>query len=375
MWGDVAMYRGRLERDLNGWASKGLLDPALVPALLADYDQRESAFSLGRVLMAMAALLIGGAVVLLIAANWEVIPRLVRLVGIVALIWSAYLKAAYWKLRNSPRLSEASLVAGLLFFGGGIALVGQMYHLSGDSTQAAIVWFAGAALTAVLFRSSAAAAVCGFLAFVVAGTEWSDSFSLRDNLLLWLMPAMAGVVIALVRFAGAGRTRHLAYLLMVCWVLILYGQHEAPVTALLIAAAGGVCYLLAALPASPLYRLARNAGAAPAFYSFLVLMMGLLLLHFEAEGLVEQVVLGVAMLVAAVAGLFLSGRDNGAVRYLAYAAFAAETLYLSSATLGSILGASGFFLISGLVVAVVAWLVVRLERRFSARSSATEAGR
>jgi uncharacterized membrane protein len=75
--------------------------------------------------------------------------------------------------------------------------------------------------------------------------------------------------------------------------------------------------------------------------------------------------LGLATLAAAVTAIALCGRDNGAVRYLAYAVFAAEMLYLASETIGSILGTSGFFFISGLLVAAVAWVVIRLERRFS----------
>ena len=68
---------------------------------------------------------------------------------------------------------------------------------------------------------------------------------------------------------------------------------------------------------------------------------------------------------AAVVAIALQGRNNGAVRYLAYAAFAAEMLYLASVTVGSILGTSSLFLFSGLFVAAVAWLVIRLERRFA----------
>lgn len=370
--GEDAMYRARLQRDLDGWAAKGLIDRATVGRLLAEFDQREGAFSLGRVLMVIAALLLAGAVLMLVAANWDLIPRLVRLVGIVALIWAAYLLAAFFRLRGSKGLSEALLVGGVVSFGGAIALVGQMYHLSGDSTEAALVWFAAAAVTAALFRSPAAVTVTGFLAFVVFFAEWSESFGARDRLLLWLMPAMAAIVIALVRYTDAGRARHLAYLLMIGWVVILYGEFEYPVTALAIAGAGAVCYLLAALPASPVRQLAREAGTAPAFYAFLLLLVGLGILHGESEGVGQRLLLGVVTLASAITAVALSGRDNGAVRYLGYAVFAAETLYLASETLGTILGTSGFFLISGLVVAAIAWFVIRLERRFSGASTLSE---
>ena len=65
--------------------------------------------------------------------------------------------------------------------------------------------------------------------------------------------------------------------------------------------------------------------------------------------------------------------DLGLVRYLGYATFAVETLYLASETIGSIIGTSGFFLVAGLVVAMIAWAVIALERRFSRNATGAEA--
>ncbi|MGO7164521.1 DUF2157 domain-containing protein, partial [Rhizobium johnstonii] len=80
------MYRGRLERDLSLWVGKGLLGQETAGALLAEYDSRPASFSLGRVLMALAAVLLAAAILLVVASNWEAIPRLVRVGGILALI-------------------------------------------------------------------------------------------------------------------------------------------------------------------------------------------------------------------------------------------------------------------------------------------------
>jgi uncharacterized membrane protein len=367
------MYRGRLERDLKLWTAQGLIDASMAGRLLQEYDSRPSSFSLGRVLMIIAALLVSAAVLLLVAANWEAIPRLVRLVGIVALIWGAYLAGAVLMTRGAERLAAAFLVFGTLAFGGAIALVGQMYHLSGDTFQAMLVWFAGAVVAALLFRSGAVTAIAGFLAFVVAGTDWTGSTNPDDMVLLWLMPVMAVIVILLVRYTDAPRVRHLAYLLLVAWLAFLYGEYETPAAAIAIAGFGALAYLLAAVPQSPLYALARSAGAAPAFYSYFVLVVGLVVLHAEFDGIGDRLFLGIITLAAAIAGIALSGKENGAVRYLGYATFAAETLYLASETIGSIIGTSGFFLISGLVVALIAWAVIMLERRFSRAETKAEA--
>ena len=187
------------------------------------------------------------------------------------------------------------------------------------------------------------------------------------------MPLMAVIVILLVRYTGADRVRHLAYVLLVVWLAYIYGEDETARTAIAIAAFGAVAYLLAAVPQSPLHALARSARAAPAFYSYLVLLLGLLVLHSEFGGVADRLFVGVITLGAAITGIALSGKENGAVRYLGYAAFAAETLYLASETIGSIIGTSGFFLVSGVVVALVAWAVITLEKRLSKAETKAEA--
>lgn len=366
------MYRGRLERDLKLWAQQGLIDDSTPARLLKEYDSRESAFSVGRVLMMIAALLLAAALLLLVAANWDAIPRIVRLIGILAFIWGAYLSGALLIARGAERFAAAFLVLATLTFGGAIALVGQMYHLSGDTFQAMLVWFAAAVVAAALFCSGALTAIAGFLAFAVAGVDWTQSYNADETVLLWLMPLMAVLIILLVRYTGAARVRHLAYLLLVAWLAYIYDEHETQTTAIAITVVGAVAYLAAAMPVSPLHTIARNAGAAPAFYSYLVLLLGLAVLHAEFDGVADRLLLGVITLAAAITGIALSGKENGAVRYLGYAAFAIETLYLASETIGTIIGTSGFFLISGLVVALVAWAVIALERRFSKAETKAE---
>jgi uncharacterized membrane protein len=83
------------------------------------------------------------------------------------------------------------------------------------------------------------------------------------------------------------------------------------------------------------------------------------------EDKLPLIIVAAATLASSVIAIALGGRDNGAVRYLAYFVFACEILYLASETIGSIIGTAGFFLVAGLLAAFAAWLVIRLERRFS----------
>lgn len=365
------MYRGRIEKDFNIWVSKGMLDSGAAKAMLAEYDGRETVFSAGRVLLVLAAILVSAAVLLLVAANWEAIPRLFRVIGIVALIWAFYLAAAACFSRGFKAMGAALLVLATMTFGGAIALVGQMYHLSGDATDALLAWFAAACVAAVAFRSAALAVFCGFLAWAIFGELMVDNdASFEGNGYIYLVPLLIVIVIALVRYTNAGIARHLAYLLALAWLGWFYVELPEVWVASLLFGAGVVAFLVTSIPLSPLYRFAREAGAAPAFYSFALAVMGLAALHDEVDGIGQEIAIGATTLAVALGGIAIAGRLNGAVRFLGYAVFAAETLYLASETLGSILGTSGFFLISGVVVALIAWLVIRLEKRLSSKTAA-----
>ena len=364
-----AMYRGRLENDFSTWVGKGLISRQQADAMLKEYDGRESSFSVGRVLMMIAACLIGAALLLLIASNWEAIPRPVRAGLLVFAIWFFHGAAAWFFTRQHRALAEGALVIGTASFGAAMSLVAQMYHLSGDMLDMLRVWFLFTVLTTLAFRSGAAGYLCGFLAWGYFGTLIFDSpFAWRAGPGM-LVPVMAVALVGLVHYTGAARLRHLAYMLMLAWLVWLLADNESVAGAMALAAAGAVCFLAAALPVSPLYAVARRAGAAPAFYAFVAFLIGIGVLHAEYDDPGGRLAVGIVTMAACVGAIAVSGRDNGAVRYLAYAVFALEVLYLASETIGSILGTSGFFLISGLVVALTAWIVITLEKRMSRREA------
>src|ERR1700754_68031 len=173
------MYRGRLERDLAQWVRKGMLDATSAEALLAEYDSRPASFSLGRVLAVLAALLVAAAILLLVASNWEDIPRLIRVGALLALIWAFYLGGAYFTAVGQTSVAAAILLLGTLSFGGAMSLVSQMYHLSGDELTLMLVWFGIACLAALLFRSGSQVVLAGFLSWAYFGlyleennTQW-----------------------------------------------------------------------------------------------------------------------------------------------------------------------------------------------------------
>ncbi|MGO8189760.1 DUF2157 domain-containing protein, partial [Rhizobium leguminosarum] len=94
---------------------------------------------------------------------------------------------------------------------------------------------------------------------------------------------LAVLVIGLVRYTGAARARHLAYLLLIGWLAWLYTLYEEIAVALAFAIGGMAAFVLTALPLRPIASLVITAVAAPAFYSFRFAVIGFLLLHIEIE--------------------------------------------------------------------------------------------
>jgi uncharacterized membrane protein len=361
------MYRGRVKRDLDDWVKRGLVDAETAARLLEDVDRRSSNYSLGTVLAMCAAALIAAAILMLVAANWDQVPRTVRVAGIVFQIWLYHGVALLAHQKGYGRISAAALLLGATAFGAGIQLIGQMYHLSGDSITAMLVWFSVTAISAFLFRSPALAVMAGILSI---GTWWvgiwTGDFEWRPGGLLshW-QPVAALVVAAASAWTGADRAKHLAYWLFIAWIWWLVVESNSDFGISMLTVASILLFLALTLKVSPLAGLEAKLGESPAFYTCLVAMIGLARYQLEANGAFSIAVTGCILLGFCILAIMLKGRDNTAIRYLAYSAFVADVLYLANETIGSLLGTSAFFLLSGLVVAVVAFIVVRVERRLS----------
>ena len=105
----------------------------------------------------VGAVLVAAGIVLLIAANWDDIPRGVKIAVGLALMLGTHLGG--WWLRevrqDYRKTGEALHLLGSLLFLGNIALVGQIYHLSTRPPNAFLLWWAGIAALPWLLRSKA----------------------------------------------------------------------------------------------------------------------------------------------------------------------------------------------------------------------------
>ena len=88
----------------------------------------------------IAGILIGLGICLLIAANWQVLPELVKLVGDFALL-GVLTYATYWSMQTRKTgLRELFSILSFLAIGATIGLIAQIFHLSGGWTNFAGAW-------------------------------------------------------------------------------------------------------------------------------------------------------------------------------------------------------------------------------------------
>lgn len=364
-------FPGAKHKDIDRWVQKGLIDQATANRLNAELDDSSGGFGLGGVLAIFGALLLGAAIITLVAANWDAIPRLTRVAAIIVLIWMTWLCGA-WRDKAGDRIfSQVLYLIGTLAFGAGIALVGQMYHLSGDTASAALVWAAGAVIGAALMRSpivSAASAGVGILYLTAALTDnsWHGSW------FLFVAPLLALVIFALSHWNGSRMGRHGAvWLLLATLVCHRFSSFSADISQLdyLFAFGGAALFVVLSFTEDAIDRMIQFAHPllayvlALSFFGFTVLQIG------YGHDQSSTAMLGLIVLALSVGALLLKGRDHGGVRALAYTAFGTEILYLASETIGSLLGTSAFFLLSGIIVMVIAWLMIRIEKRLKAQRS------
>ncbi|MDF1609908.1 DUF2157 domain-containing protein [Hoeflea sp. YIM 152468] len=365
------MFRRYLCREIDQWTQAGLLQPGQGAELLADHDRRHTGFKLSSVLAILAAVLFGAAVIALVAANWDAIARPLRVGMIFLFILSGLFTAAVALRRGAGWLSEAALVFALLCHGAGIALTGQMYHLSGDEAAFMLVWTSAALVVSFCFRSPMAAVGAGLLAFGYLLAQ-SAAFGSRAADVSDVAGYLTVVVLALVVGLASWRSRstvaaHLCALILIGWVVWVVDDTTDLDLGYVLAAIGAVAFGIGSLGASRLGGGVVRHGTVSA-YGAVLFLSGLIAIQVELAdpGLVSEIVLAALVMLASVAIVAVAGGDNRFIRRFAYFTFAGETIYVVGETLGSLLGSAGFLFLGGLVLAVIAFAVMKIEKRFKA---------
>jgi uncharacterized membrane protein len=365
----MVAYAAQVKKDIARWVERGLIDAATADALSRDVDaNRRASFGFGMVLAVLAAILFGAAILLFVAANWEAMPRLARVTLLFSTIAVGYVGGAVLKLRGQEALGEALWLIGAGAFGGSIALIGQMYHLAGDEAGAVLTWCLGTGVAAAVLRSGPLTAAAVALAIAWLFMRGSGAWDYLGFPHLFL--AVAAALWLVSYWTGSRAARHLLLLSLISYVSLVAFDYDAVAVGTGLAAGAAALFALAVSVPQVTERLVRVGGHLPA-YCLIGFLVGMSFLQQEMDNEVGWLVAAAAVTFAGIVGALLTaGRDSRALRWIAYLGFAFELCFVYAVTLGTMLGTAGFLLAAALILGLLAFVIIRVERRMAASTSA-----
>ena len=143
----LRVLKNELASEALGWVEQGLVSKEQAEKILGLYDaELPSGDKNARgynILMTLAALFIGLAVIVLVSANWEDIPRAVRMIGLISVTAATNLMGvrAYHQQREGT--AKIWLFLGAIFYGTSIMLIAQIYHLGEHFPDGVYWWMLG----------------------------------------------------------------------------------------------------------------------------------------------------------------------------------------------------------------------------------------
>ncbi|MEN6439090.1 MAG: DUF2157 domain-containing protein [Syntrophobacter sp.] len=154
----IRLLKHDLGREISLWAEEGVISTAQAEEICSRYglDYR----NLGRrsfgyqMLVGLGYLFIGLALITLIGANWDEIPRAVRMWGMILLTLGANLLGLIRFRRGQISAAVNWLFLGALFYGASIMLIAQIYHIDEHYPDGIFWWAMGVLPVAILMKSA-----------------------------------------------------------------------------------------------------------------------------------------------------------------------------------------------------------------------------
>lgn len=214
----IRFLRHELASDAASWVKKGIVTEHQAEQILGLYGTSLRAGqgrSIGYyMLLSLAALFVGLAVILLVSANWSEIPRAVRMGSLVLLTLTTNLAGIRCYSKGKIHPARLLLFLGSLFYGASVFLIAQIYHLGEHFPDGVFYWIVGILPLAFLVQSI----LLMLLATVLALTWLSMEGSLGFLPVFYPLFAAAGLF-----FAFRVRESVLVFLLTIVGC-VFYGE-------------------------------------------------------------------------------------------------------------------------------------------------------
>lgn len=176
------MNRKNIKKESADWVKKGIISNDQQEQILNLYPPAKE---LGKLLPLFATILIGCSLFTFIASNWDQIPAMVKLALILLIMTGFYLTGDRQIQKGQHPLGICLLGLGLISFGAGMILVGQMFHLASYSASTFILWSLAGILLLFLYPSTILYLLtCGI---VFTGQMYTNTQFNQVSILLFLV--------------------------------------------------------------------------------------------------------------------------------------------------------------------------------------------
>ncbi len=144
------MSRKFVEEEGTEWIKKGIITSDQHHQILNLYSDKERTIG---IIPLLGSVLIGLGILSFIAANWQEIPHIARLILILFFMIGFYFSGEYFLKKSQEKLGISMISLGLFSFGAGIILIAQMFQLQAYDVTSWIIWGVAAILLTFLYQS------------------------------------------------------------------------------------------------------------------------------------------------------------------------------------------------------------------------------
>lgn len=173
--------------EIRAWQSDGLISGSQAEALQSRYPVERNGRPWGMIIFScLGAVIVGLGVILLMAYNWDAIPKFAKLAIVIGAVAAAHLIGLRLKFGADRyrALGEGISLLGTMLFGAGIWLVAQIYHIDEHFPNAFLIWGMGALAMALVMPSIPQAILAAVLLVVWGGAE-----RMSFDTPVWMAPA------------------------------------------------------------------------------------------------------------------------------------------------------------------------------------------
>ncbi|MBM6617129.1 DUF2157 domain-containing protein [Bacillus suaedaesalsae] len=141
--------RNLISREGKQWMKEGIITEEQYHTIINRYDIEKKS----NLLPILASILIGLSILTFIASNWDGIHHIVRVFIIVIGMTSFYVSGGIFHKKGNSTVGDALIGIGVITFGAGIILLGQMFHFQSYDARAFIIWAVASLLVVQLWES------------------------------------------------------------------------------------------------------------------------------------------------------------------------------------------------------------------------------